>query len=66
MLSGWYILGEEAAAFEREYAGYCVVGHCVGVANGLEALRLVLQAWGIEPGDESSCPPTPTSRPGWP
>ena len=50
--SGWYILGPEVEAFEAEFAAYCGTRHCVGVANGLEALELVLRAWGIGPGDE--------------
>src|SRR6266436_5533882 len=56
MDSGWYILGEEAAAFEREFAAYCGVRHCIGVGNGLEALQMVLRAWGIGPGDEVIVP----------
>lgn len=43
--SGWYLLGEEVSAFEKEFADYCDSSHCVGVANGLEALTLILQAW---------------------
>jgi dTDP-4-amino-4,6-dideoxygalactose transaminase len=54
--SGWYILGEEVEAFESEFARYCGVGHAVGVANGLDALHLVLRAWGIGPGDEVIVP----------
>lgn len=54
--SGWYILGEEVQAFEREYADYCGVGNCVGVATGLDAIRLVLQALDIGPGDEVLVP----------
>ena len=53
---GWYVLGDEVAAFEREFAEYLGVAHCVGVGNGLEALRLVLRAWGIGPGDEVIVP----------
>jgi dTDP-4-amino-4,6-dideoxygalactose transaminase len=56
MESGWYILGEEVEAFEAEFAAYCGVRHCVGVANGLEALHLVLRAYGIGPGDEVIVP----------
>ena len=56
MDSGWYILGEEVAAFEREFAGYCGTKHCVGVGNGLEALQLILRAYGIGPGDEVIVP----------
>lgn len=54
--SGWYVLGQETEAFEQEFAAYCGVKHCVGVANGLDALHLVLRAWGIGPGDEVIVP----------
>lgn len=54
--SGWLVLGNEVEAFEREFAAYSEVGHCVGVGNGLEALHLVLRAWGIGPGDEVIVP----------
>lgn len=54
--SGWYILGEECAAFEREFAAFCGTRHCIGVANGLDALTLVLRAYGIGPGDEVIVP----------
>jgi dTDP-4-amino-4,6-dideoxygalactose transaminase len=56
LASGWYVLGEETAAFEREFASYCGVEHCIGVANGLEALQLVLLGYGIGPGDEVIVP----------
>lgn len=56
MNSGWYILGEEVTAFEREFAQYCGTKHCVGVANGLEALQLILRACGLEIGDEVIVP----------
>jgi dTDP-4-amino-4,6-dideoxygalactose transaminase len=56
MESGWYILGEEVDAFEREFAAYCNVDYCVGVGNGLEALHLILLAYGIGPGDEVIVP----------
>jgi dTDP-4-amino-4,6-dideoxygalactose transaminase len=46
---GWFILGEEVAAFEHEYATYIGSKHCIGVANGLDALRLILKAY-IEMG----------------
>jgi len=52
MDSGWFILGKEVEAFEREFAAYCEAAHCVGVGNGLEALHLILRAYGIGPGDE--------------
>ena len=56
MNSGWYILGEEVTAFEKEFAEYCGVKHCVGVGNGLEALQLILRAMGIAAGDEVIVP----------
>ena len=54
--SGWYILGEEVDAFEREYATYCEAKYCVGVANGLDALHLALLALGVGVGDEVIVP----------
>ena len=54
--SGWLILGKECETFESEFAQYCGVKHCIGVGNGLEALHLVLRAWGIGPGDEVIVP----------
>lgn len=42
--SGWYLHGAATAAFERDFAAYCQRQHCVGVANGLDALYLVLAA----------------------
>jgi dTDP-4-amino-4,6-dideoxygalactose transaminase len=46
---GWFILGEEVEAFEEEYSAYIGTKHCIGVANGLDALRLILKAY-IEMG----------------
>ena len=43
--SGWYLLGEEVSSFEREFADYCGTKHCLGVANGLDALFLILMAY---------------------
>lgn len=43
--SGWYILGNELKSFEQEFANYCGTKHAIGVANGLDALTLVLRAW---------------------
>ncbi|MEE1922827.1 DegT/DnrJ/EryC1/StrS family aminotransferase [Pseudomonas sp. 148P] len=43
--SGWYIAGKELASFERDFADYCGTEFCIGVANGLDALILTLQAW---------------------
>ena len=54
--SGWFIMGPELAAFETEFAAYCEVGHCIGVANGLDALHLLLRAYGIQAGDEVIVP----------
>lgn len=54
--TGWYILGEEVEAFERDYATYCEAKHCVGVANGLDALHLGLLALGVGAGDEVIVP----------
>lgn len=54
--SGWYILGAEVAAFEEGYAAYCGAKHCVGVANGLDALMLSLRAVGVGAGDEVIVP----------
>lgn len=50
--SGWYILGPELAAFERDFAAYHQVRHAVGVANGTDAIELALRALRIGPGDE--------------
>lgn len=54
--SGWYILGKEVASFEEEFAQYCGVKHCIGVANGLDALTLIIRAYGFGPGDEIIVP----------
>lgn len=43
--SGWYVLGNEVSAFETEFAAWNGSKHCIGVANGLDALSLVLRAW---------------------
>lgn len=50
--SGRYILGHEVEAFEREWADYLDIRHCIGVANGTDALALALKAVGIQSGDE--------------
>jgi dTDP-4-amino-4,6-dideoxygalactose transaminase len=50
--SGHYIGGEEVAAFERDFAANCGAEHCVGVANGLDALHLALRALNVRRGDE--------------
>jgi dTDP-4-amino-4,6-dideoxygalactose transaminase len=56
LASAHYILGPELERFEAEFAAYCGVRHCVGVANGLDALTLILRAAGIGPGDEVLVP----------
>lgn len=56
MESGWYILGTEVEAFEAEFAVYSGTQHCIGVANGLDALHLIIRAYGIGPGDEVIVP----------
>jgi len=56
MQTGWYILGPEVDAFENDFAAYCEIAHCVGVANGLDALHLALLAMGVGPGDEVIVP----------
>lgn len=43
--SGWYIQGNECTEFEKEFAGYCGTKHCIGVANGLDALILIIRAY---------------------
>jgi dTDP-3-amino-2,3,6-trideoxy-4-keto-D-glucose/dTDP-3-amino-3,4,6-trideoxy-alpha-D-glucose/dTDP-2,6-dideoxy-D-kanosamine transaminase len=48
--SGWFVLGPEGEAFERGFAGYCGVAHCVGVANGTDAIELGLRALGVRSG----------------
>jgi dTDP-4-amino-4,6-dideoxygalactose transaminase len=52
MDSSHYVLGNEVIAFEREFASFCGAEHCIGVANGMQAIELVLRALGIGPGDE--------------
>lgn len=56
MDSGWFIMGRELEAFESEFAAYCQARHAIGVANGLEALHLILRAYGIGEGDEVIVP----------
>lgn len=56
MDSGSYVLGAELAAFEEEFAAYVGARHCIGVANGLDALTLSLRGMGIGAGDEVIVP----------
>ena len=54
--SGWYLLGKEIERFEADFAAYCGVKHCIGCANGLDALKLIIKAYGFGPGDEIIVP----------
>jgi dTDP-4-amino-4,6-dideoxygalactose transaminase len=54
--SGWYILGEEVKTFEKSFAHYCETKHCIGVANGLDALVLLLKASDFPKGSEILVP----------
>lgn len=58
--SGWYILGEAVEKFEKNFAEYCGVKHCIGVSNGLDALSLILRAYielgKLHEGDEVIVP----------
>jgi dTDP-4-amino-4,6-dideoxygalactose transaminase len=54
--SGHFIQGPEVAAFEKQFARYCSADHCIGVANGLDAIFLILKAYGIGAGDEVIVP----------
>jgi len=54
--SGWYLLGKECESFEAEFATYCGVRNCIGVANGLDALNLIINAYGFSRGDEIIVP----------
>ena len=58
--AGWYLMGNETIAFEKEYAEFIGTKHCIGVANGLDALRLILKAYiamgTMKEGDEIIVP----------
>ena len=58
--SGWYLLGSEASAFEAEYAQFIGCKHCIGVANGLDALRIIVKGYmelgNLKEGDEVIVP----------
>jgi len=58
--NGWYILGNEVAAFETNFANYCVTKHCIGVGNGFDALVLIfkgyIQLGKLQKGDEVIVP----------
>ena len=65
--SGWYLRGEATERFEDEYARYIGTKHCIGVANGLDALTLMLRAYKemgvLCDGDEILCQQTLISQP---
>lgn len=50
--SGWYVLGHEVSAFEQEFAAFVGTSHCIGVANGLEAIVLSLESLQLPPKSE--------------
>src|ERR1022692_2387958 len=62
--SGWqevlaqtaFVGGPQVAAFERDYAAFTGAEHCVGVANGTDAIEIALRALGVGPGDECILP----------
>lgn len=54
--NAWYLLGEQLTSFEKAYAQFVGAKHCIGVANGLDALHLSLRAMGVGPGDEVIVP----------
>jgi dTDP-4-amino-4,6-dideoxygalactose transaminase len=60
LASGWYILGDEVAAFESNFANYCETKHCIGVGNGFDALVLIFKAYiqlgKMQKGDEVIVP----------
>jgi dTDP-4-amino-4,6-dideoxygalactose transaminase len=54
--SGWYLLGKEDEAFEKNFATFCGAKHCIACANGLDALNLIIKAYGFGKGDEIIVP----------
>lgn len=50
--SGWYLLGQSLTSFENAFAEYCEAEYCIGVANGLDAISLILKAFDFPPGSE--------------
>lgn len=54
--NSWFIQGKYCKQFERNFANYCGAKECIGVGNGLDALRIILQAYGIGAGDEVIVP----------
>jgi dTDP-4-amino-4,6-dideoxygalactose transaminase len=54
--SGWFVLGKELELFESEFSKYSEVNYCVGVGNGMDAIHLLLEAYGISTGQEVIVP----------
>ena len=54
--SGWYIMGKQDEIFENNFADYCGTKHCIGCANGLDALNLIIRGYGFGHGDEIIAP----------
>jgi dTDP-4-amino-4,6-dideoxygalactose transaminase len=54
--SGWYLLGKQDEEFEKNFAKFCNVKYCIGCANGLDALTLIIKAYGFTNGDEIIVP----------
>lgn len=54
--SGWYLLGEQDKTFEKNFAKFCGAKHCIGCANGLDALNLIIKGYGFGNGDEIIVP----------
>lgn len=54
--SGWYIMGQEVSKFEEEFAKYCGAKYCIGVGNGLDALKLIIDAYALKKEDEIIVP----------
>jgi len=54
--SGWFILGKKVNEFEKAFAAYCGSRHCIGVANGLDALTIALRTMNFEKGSEVIVP----------
>ena len=53
---GWYILGNQNEKFTADFADFCGTKHCIGVANGLDALNIIIRAYGFSQGDEIIVP----------
>lgn len=54
--SGWYLQGKQNEEFCKHFSAYCGTKYCLGVANGLDALRIIIKAYGFHEGDEIIVP----------